>query len=564
MAISQERLAEIQRMAEQRKTAPTSGSQGISPERMAEIQNLVQQRTAAPQVAQPQEKKQNIISAIGKPFGKIIATAGAIGEGTADLLRGDVSGAQEALTRQRKTGLGEFRPVGINEQGEEKSFGGQVADVIGTGIGAGSFAAPGAIGLGGGIRALAKGGAVAGFLGSGGEALQEQKPLGQGIASTIGGTLGGAALGAALPGLGKIASKTVGRVGRGTGKVGAEVLGKTTGTGAAAIEEAFSNPNVIKYARQAGKEGPESLLNQALDEARAGLSKIQSNRSDDYLAQLRAITANKKPLTSVANSIKENARNMLDNFNVSIGDEGLDFSNSTITRNQRTLAKAFNDIISWEDASAEGLDTLKKRLTQYVNEIPSTEKGGAYNLLLNMKNEVSDALKNNVEGYAEMTKGYQQATELIEEIQRALSLRNKKTKDTAVRKLMSTMRQNNELRKEMLSTLGQEAGADITGKIAGATLAPALPRGLAGAVQPTLSGFGGATVLVNPSTLPAFLMYLATSSPRLMAEAINILSKAGSSLNSPQTQNALKNLLIQAQKEIGDTNGASKALDQAR
>lgn len=166
------------------------------------------------QTTQPQEKKPGLLQNIFKPIGRTIATGLAAGEGAIDLARGDVKGAQEALTRERKTGFGVYRPIGLTDTGAEKSFGGQIKDVIGTGAGVASFLTPSAVG-GTGIKALGRAGALAGGLGSGGEALQQDKSFGQ----VTGSTLGGAALGLGLGAGAGAVGKGLGSLGKGLGKV---------------------------------------------------------------------------------------------------------------------------------------------------------------------------------------------------------------------------------------------------------------------------------------------------------------------------------------------------------
>jgi hypothetical protein len=199
----------------------------------------------------------------------------------------------------------------------------------------------------------------------------------------------------------------------------------------------------------------------------------------------------------------------------------LDFSQSTIVNknHQDVLQRAFNEVQRWTDTTPAGLDTLKKRLGQIKDNIPVTESGGARAYLSGLTSDVANAIKKNVPEYQKMTGKYAEASDLIDEIERTLSLKEGRTTDTAIRKLMSVMRQNNELRLDLLKTLQETGAGDISGKLAASTLAPLAPRGLAG----TFASPIGITGLLT-GNIGQTLLYLAAASPRLVAEFLSALA----------------------------------------
>lgn len=525
------------------------------------------------------EKPDGIVASITKPLRQLGAQAGAAVSGVGSLLgsavRGDTSeeAAQKLQSTLSKKRFGETA-IGADPT---SSLGKDIGKIIGTGTEIASFAAP--IGIAGKgvstaakvgakavkptLTALAKGGVASGALGQTGRELQEGKPLPGAIGRIAGASLAGGATGFGLPVIGRGLS-AVGRLGRSAvaepvKRLGTEVLGRTTGAGAEAIQQVWDNPNVLKYARQAGKEGPNALMDQALSDAKRGLSLLRKSRGTAYVKELNKIKLDKRSLDDIVQQTRNAARSLLEDNNIKIGSgkalNNLDFGASTIERGQGTVQKAFNDVMKWTDNTPAGLDRLKKKLSQHLDEIPVTERGGAFSFVRELHDSVSSALKQQVPGYEGMTKSYSEASDLIDEIQRALSLKDTAMKDTTIRKLMSSMRQNNELRKEMLDVLGKVSGKDITAKIAGATLGSMTPRGLAGALQPTATGLGGLQAFINPSSIPFLLVYLATSSPRLMAEAITLLSKAKGPTIPPATKRALARLLIQASRQPLNKDG---------
>lgn len=579
MPLSQERKSRLDALIGQSATTSTQSTQSDKQNRLDSLVSQYGNNDQQTQTTEPGGFK-GFVQGVAKPFLKLGAGIQAVGEGAANLggaavssLMGDKENAQElvneastALSKTRDYGyLGQARPIGINQEtGERQTTGAGIKDIVGTGAELGSYMVPASGALKGvktvaqaGLKALPRVaadqailGGTSAFMGGAGQEAQRQ-------GSTVGSILKegakdvplGVGVGAAIPAAGALARGAVNTVGR----VGAEVLGRSTGAGEAAIREAFNNPNVIKFTRNASKEGPEGLMTQALEEAQGGLKQLKKSRGEAYVSELDRIKADKTQMDSLLQDARQVGRDLLGSSGVKVRDgkllNNLDFAESTIERGQGTVQKAFNDVMKWRDTTPAGLDKLKKKLSQHLDEIPVTERGGAFQFVLELKNAVDSRLKEAVPGYQEMTAKYSEASELIDEIQRALSLKDTAAKDTAIRKLMSTMRQNNELRKEMLEVLSGASGKDIMGKIAGATLSPATPRGIAGALQPTIGGAGAFSSFINPASIPWLLTYLAISSPRLVAEAVAILGKVKGPEIPALMKQQLRNLLIRAANE---------------
>jgi hypothetical protein len=124
--------------------------------------------------------------------------------------------------------------------------------------------------------------------------------------------------------------------------------------------------------------------------------------------------------------------------------------------------------------------------------------------------------------YAKTMKGYETASNLIEEIRKTLSLNPKANVDTTVRKLQSVMRNNATAnwgkRFDLVKTLDAAGGANLPEKLAGQALNTVVPRGLGRAV-------GGATFAAGFYN-PAIWAALPFQSPRLMGEAAYYGGKA--------------------------------------
>jgi len=157
-------------------------------------------------------------------------------------------------------------------------------------------------------------------------------------------------------------------------------------------------------------------------------------------------------------------------------------------------------------------------------------------------------------------KNYENASNLIREIEKTLSLNPKASIDTALRKLQSVMRDNvntNYGKRGDLVKLLQESGAkNLLNKLAGQSLKSGTPRGLArmvGAVGglatggTSLAALGG---LVNPMVLAPLAGGLAAQSPRLMGE----IAHAGGRVANKLARVPLRNSLLAGYQTRGTPN----------
>jgi len=113
---------------------------------------------------------------------------------------------------------------------------------------------------------------------------------------------------------------------------------------------------------------------------------------------------------------------------------------------------------------------------------------------------------------------YTQSMDQIKEVERALSLGNKASADTAMRKLQSLMRDNVQTnygqRVRLAKQLEEKGGQMMMPGIAGQALQSVVPRGMSQVTGGGLTGYLGLT-----GQLPQAATAAALSSPRLMGEA---------------------------------------------
>jgi hypothetical protein len=201
------------------------------------------------------------------------------------------------------------------------------------------------------------------------------------------------------------------------------------------------------------------------------------------------------------------------------------------------------------------LDALKKAIGDIrdATEFGSAGRKAADTVYNSVKNEIAKQAPT----YAKTMKSYSEASDLITEIEKALSLGNKASADTSMRKLQSLMRNNVNTnygnRLNLASELEQQGGANILPAVAGQAMSSAAPRGLQG-----LAATGtGALGIVNPAVLAA----LPFQSPRLVGEAaygLGRLSSTGG--NAANAAIAGSPILQQLMLQQGGNNPTSAAL----
>lgn len=345
---------------------------------------------------------------------------------------------------------------------------------------------------------------------------------------------GGGAAGARAPGIVGRAAQTVSNVGKaidpmanvaraakGTGKLAAAVTGMTSGTSAATGEAAFQAGRV---GGQSGVTYRDNMRGQApitdvLDMAKSAMEKWRAERRAAYESGMGAIRKDTTPI-SFEPVVK------------TLHDARAKLHHRGIIKSQ-DAAKVYDDILAVAKQfeatpganTVDGLDALK----QAIGEIRQKTQFGT--LERSISNDAYNAVKAQIvkqaPNYAKAMKEYSQASEMLEELTKTFSLGEKSSKDAAIRRLTSAMRNNvntNFGRREQLLKVLAEKEPNLPAAIAGLAHSSVTPRGLG-----QLSAVGsGIASLSNPLALPA----LAAASPRLVGETAHALGRASGSVES--------------------------------
>lgn len=324
----------------------------------------------------------------------------------------------------------------------------------------------------------------------------------------------GAEIGAALPLVGKIA--------QGAGKLAKSAIGASTGVGEEALAQA------LRAGKTGGKVAEdftkalrgESSMDDVLQMAKQNLEAMGQQKQAAYRQGMAGVKADKTILS-------------LGNVDQAVNDAiGMATFKGQIKNDKaaNALAEIKGEIDNWKSLdpaefhTPEGLDALKQKIGGILESIPfeqKTARSAAGKVYDSIRSEISKQAPE----YSKTMKGYSEASDTIKEIERALSLGQKASADTSMRKLQSLMRNNvntnygqrANLAGEMISAGGQ----DFMPALAGQALNDLMPRG----IQRAGVGTGGVG-LAATGNLPAAAALALTSSPRLMGEAFYGAGKA--------------------------------------
>ena len=338
------------------------------------------------------------------------------------------------------------------------------------------------------------------------------------------------------------------------GDITASVLGVTTGTGAEPIRRAY----------QAGREGGakaeqfvdaltgQGNYDQILEAAKENLSLLRQQRSQQYQQGMSKIETDQTQLSfddidAAIESAADRAR-----FKGAPVDNTLNnalFEIEKIVNQWKALDPEFH--------TPMGMDALKQKIfNEIVGKLPYDQAANARAATNQIVQAIRGTISRQAPTYAKVMKGYEDSSNVIQEIERSLSLGDKASADTAMRKLQSLMRDdvqtNYGQRQKLADELEAAGGPEFRSGLAGQSLAPIAPRGLQRGTSGLLSygAYGAAGV-------PAAAITALASSPRVVGGAAYNLG-AGVRKMEPMTREAamlaakgdpiLANLLYQSQQ----------------
>lgn len=311
-----------------------------------------------------------------------------------------------------------------------------------------------------------------------------------------------------------LTAKTVGGVLAVPGKIAPSVLSMRTSAGPESFVEAY---RAGKAGGEEAKQFVENIRGQAnmtdvLDAAKSNLEAMRKQRGEMYRANMQNIKNDKSILDF--GGIDKAINSAFDNFTF----KGKPKNELAIQKLTEARAKVdeWKSLDPAEFHTPEGMDALKQQVGQILEDLkPRTPSDTA---VKGVYNAIRDEITKQAPTYSNTMKAYSDATEQLREVERSLSLGDKASADTAMRKLQSVMRNtvntNWGQRLSVAKELQEVGGNLMLPALAGQALSEWAPRGIQRATA------GGEAMLAASTLGPiAPALSLISSSPRVMGEA---------------------------------------------
>lgn len=344
-------------------------------------------------------------------------------------------------------------------------------------------------------------------------------------------------------------------VARAGGNFMSEALGLSTGVGNEPIRQAF----------RAGQTGNQQFVQNMrgqvpvtdlLEQAQGAMQTLKQNRRTAYQQGFQSTQQN--PVFLDFKPIEQKFDDAIQSLTVK-GVGGVSASKV----GQKTLddvAEIKAVIDEWkakpELHTTEGLDALKRRIDDVYRNDMSNE---AKSILTQTRGTIKQTIVKQDKNYAKTMRDYEDALGLERELEKALSLGDKASVDTALRKLQSLGRDNVNTsyayRKDLADTLRRETGVDLMPAVAGQSLNTFTPRGIQRVIPSLTAGSGvtGAALAGPAGAIP--LLTLPLQSPRLVGEAVYGAGKASrpvlnlANSGTPEQRQLAKLLIMKAAQE---------------
>ena len=315
----------------------------------------------------------------------------------------------------------------------------------------------------------------------------------------------------------------------GGGKLAGEYAGAMSGTGA-------STSHVVEQARLGAKEGAylkRGERGEQLTTQMRGMGDV-TEMLQIALRDLEVMKTQKQA-NYRANEALWKADNTILDFKaideaLARADKMVSFKGQVVNQKAADAAITLRKMVDdWKALDAktfhtpEGMDKLKQQMWSVVEGIEATN-ATAQSIGKNIYHATKNTIANQAPGYAKAMKEYTEATELISQLEKTLSLGSKAQIDTAVRKLTSLMRDNVNTnygqRMKLARQLEEVGGENFMAGLAGNQMQSLMPRSIQGAVMPAIASGAAFT---GGASLPAAASMMATASPRIVGETANAI-----------------------------------------
>jgi hypothetical protein len=285
--------------------------------------------------------------------------------------------------------------------------------------------------------------------------------------------------GATFGAVGGAAGEFIKPIVKGVGTLTSEALGNLSGVGSQAYKTAYNaavqgGDKLKALASNLRKQAPmENVVNDAV----LGLTNMGKNLQNQYRSGMVNIKNDKTVLDFAGIDKAINNAQNLGTYKGTVTNQDIVDQVSKV----RTFVDDWKSKNPADFHTPEGMDELKKAVGGMLEKIPFNESevrkavGGVYS-------SIKDEIKKQAPVYEEVMKKYSEGLDYASELKKSLSIGNKASVDTSLRKLQSVMRDNVNTnygnRVNYAEMLEQASGKPIMAQLAGQALSSPTPRGL--------------------------------------------------------------------------------------
>ncbi len=362
--------------------------------------------------------------------------------------------------------------------------------------------------------------------------------------STVAGGAGAVTRSGTLRGLAKGTNVLYGggkAIGKGLGRVEDIVVGGLSGSSAKTINTARQYSTDFQNMLRGNVSGKD-MVGRVKDSLGA-MADIEGSRYAQALSQIDNAGATVNP-TEIFTRFDDLLKSIRVKRNM---DGSLNYTGSNLER-QTAMQSELNKINNYlNDRTFGGItydmlpsevDAMKKWIWEEQRKIDPNRNAPVKNVAKQLYGATAQTLEKQVPAYAEMTSNYKKYIEWQDEFEKAFSLGDKASMETAINKFRNAAKTDKEFRQQLIKDFKELTGTDLGAMVAGYDMADFMPRGLWGRSMATGIGLGAY------AGNPALWGVLPLTSPRLAGEMMQIQGLAGKALGKIPSQTP--NILYQA------------------
>lgn len=325
------------------------------------------------------------------------------------------------------------------------------------------------------------------------------------------------------PGTGTITGASIPIITKALGGILKKGLGLSTGVKQPVIERAVSRPSQVNQAIKT--YGDEASQQGLVERVKAALQDFVEFRNTEFADSVANMTAKKSiPKSVVVDSfIKEVGR-----FGGKIKGGSLTFGDTALNRaEQKQIANVWDVLTSWKDMTPKGLDTLRQRIGNEMDNFALANNGRDSVVLGNVKKALTDVMTKNIPGYGKTLSTYGERSRLVRDLSKELSVSGNAKPSTQLNSVMRVFKKDPSVIEGLRTILGNEQAEMLLDDIAGAQLSQWFQPGLTGIIREggiTLAGIYG--LVTGGIGIPTAAVGIATASPKIVGKSAIAVGKA--------------------------------------